>query len=89
VGELLVAKGGLGGAEMRVRFGQRWEKVRDGTEPRTKESVLGGFPCNEGYCVHGEGTVEVLSSCWVAGGHGWVVGFRVQVKECVKVGKSR
>ena len=86
---LLVARVGLWGAEMGVRFRPRWKKVQDGTELRTKESVLGGFPCNEGYCVHGEGTLEVLSSCWVAGGHGWLVGFRVQVKQCVKVGKSR
>jgi hypothetical protein len=75
---LLVARVGWWGAEMGVRFWPRWEKVQDGTELRTKESVLGGFACNEGYCVHGEGTVEVLSSCWVGGGHGWVVGFRVQ-----------
>jgi hypothetical protein len=78
VAESLVARVGLWGAEIGVRFRPRWEKVQDGTEPRTKQSVLGGFPCNEGYCVHGEGTLEVLSSCWVAGGHGWLVGFRVQ-----------
>jgi hypothetical protein len=33
---------------------------------------------NEGYRIHGEGTVEVLSSSWVTGGQGWLVGFRVQ-----------
>jgi hypothetical protein len=75
---LLVAKGGLGGAEMRVRFGQRWEKVRDRTEPRTKESVLGGFVWNKGCSIHEEGALEVLLSFWVGGGQGWVVGFRVQ-----------
>jgi hypothetical protein len=74
---LLVAKGDLGGAEMRVRFGQRWEKVRDETEPCTKESVLGGFLWNKGCSIHEEGTLEVLLSFWVAGGQGWVVGFRV------------
>jgi hypothetical protein len=49
----------LWGVEMGVRFWPRWEKVQDRTEPHTKESVLGGFPCNKGYCVHGEGTLEV------------------------------
>jgi hypothetical protein len=86
---LVVARVGLWGAEMGVRFRSRWEKVQDGTELCTKELVLGGFPGNEGYCVHGEGTVEVLSSCWIAGGDGWLVGFRVQVEQCIKVGKSR
>jgi hypothetical protein len=69
---LLVAKGGLGGAEMRVRFRQRWEKVRDGTEPRTNESVLGGFLWNKSCSVHEEGTLEVLSSCWVLWVQEWI-----------------
>jgi len=78
VAESLVARVSLWGAEMGVRFRPRGVKVQDGTQPCTKESVLGGFPCNEGYCVHGEDTLEVLLSFWITSGQGWLVGFRVQ-----------
>ena len=59
----LVFKDGLWNTEMRVRFHLMWEKIQDEIEQRTKNSVLGGFLCNEGYCIHEEGIYEVLSGC--------------------------
>ena len=70
----LGAKGGPWGAEMYVKYLPKGENLQDWTQPRSKESVLGCFLCNEGYGIHGEDTLEVLLSGGVTGSKGWSMG---------------
>lgn len=63
--------GGPWDVEMRGELSPKVGNGHRGIYSRTKESVLGGFLLNEGYKIHYECTLEVLSSGGVTESKGW------------------
>src|SRR5438270_515737 len=66
-----------------------WENPQDGQDLCPMESIPTGFLANGVHRTYGEHVVDVISSTGVAGGKGWVVGWKGNVPQCGEIARGR